>query len=162
MKHTFLGKRSENDFVVRSACLGNTMLCLAPGLSSNYWGLRTKLACSKHQNLFSSYERGKRAWNWFFQSGWKSGSSFSTAAWFKGELYFDSHRVLISLTWADTAWWAASPGRGQCCPRGNLSFYKCLQLISTCPHAEGISIKSQHSPYNHPPESMSMDKRNKI
>lgn len=97
------------------------MLCLASGLSSNYWGLRTKLAYSKHQNSFSSYARGKWAWNWVFRSGWKSGSSFSTSAWFKGELYLDSHRVHSSLAWADTAW------ERTVLPQMWLRFYKCLR-----------------------------------
>lgn len=127
------------------------------GLTSNYWGLRTKLAWPKHQNLFSSYAKGEQAWNWLFQSGWKSGCSFSTSAWFKGEIFFASHRVHISLAWADPG---EQPllGEDSAAPWEVSAFTGVWGLISICPHAVRISLKWQHSLCSHPPERMSTDK----
>lgn len=58
-KCTFSGKRSENDFVMRSIHLENVHHCLPTTHSSNYCGLRTQLFCSVSKFVLSLVKRVK-------------------------------------------------------------------------------------------------------
>lgn len=62
-KCTFSGKRSENDFVMRSIHLENVHHCLPTTHRRNYCGLRTKLVCSVSKFILPLLKRVKNSNN---------------------------------------------------------------------------------------------------